>query len=90
MQKAQIAFSNRCRFAFLSFLPVRRAVKRPRSYITVTLGLSRCLSSPRIDAVVAPYPGRWTHYILLTGPEEIDGQLIGWVKEAAAFSAGKR
>jgi hypothetical protein len=39
---------------------------------------------------VEPYPGRFTHHVLLSGTEEIDDELLGWVKEAAVFSAGKR
>ena len=36
-----------------------------------------------------PYPGRWTHHIVVSGLEEIDDELMGWVKEAAAFAAAK-
>lgn len=90
VQKTQIAFSNRHNFAFISFLPVRKAKDRPVVYIVVTFGLGYRLESPRIDAAVEPYPGRWTHHVLLSGTGEVDDELIGWVKEAAAFSAGKR
>ncbi len=89
-QKTQIAFSNRHNFAFVSFLPVRKAKERPEVYIVVTFGLGYCMESPRIDAAVEPYPGRWTHHVLISRMEEIDDELMGWVKEAAAFSDGKR
>ncbi|MDE6880134.1 MAG: hypothetical protein K2P20_02115, partial [Oscillospiraceae bacterium] len=39
---------------------------------------------------VEPYPNRWTHHVLVASAEEINGELMGWVKEAAAFSRGKR
>ena len=90
VQKTQIAFSNRHNFAFVSFLPVRKVKERPGGYIVITFGLGYCAESPRIDAAVEPYPGRWTHHVLLSGTGEVDDELIGWVKEAAAFSAGKR
>lgn len=90
VQKTQIAFSNRYHFAFVSFLPVRKAKERPESYIVVTFGLGYRLESPRIDAAVEPYPGRWTHHVLISRAEEIDEELMGWVKEAAAFSDKKR
>ena len=90
VQKTQIAFSNRHNFAFVSFLPVRKAKERPEVYIVVTFGLGYRAESPRIDAAVEPYPGRWTHHVLISRTEEIDDELMGWVKEAAAFSAGKR
>ena len=90
VQKTQIAFSNRHNFAFVSFLPVRKAKERPEVYIVVTFGLGYRLESPRIDAAVEPYPGRWTHHVLLSKAGEIDDELMGWIKEAAAFSDSKR
>lgn len=90
VQKTQIAFSNRHNFAFVSFLPVRKAKERPAAYITVTFGLNYRLTSPRIDAATEPYPNRWTHHVLIAKPEEIDEELMFWIAEASAFSAGKR
>ena len=90
VQKTQIAFANRHNFAFVSFLPVRKAKDRPDHYIVVTIGLGRRLDSPRVDAAVEPYPNRWTHHILISSPEEIDGELMVWVREASSFAAAKR
>ncbi len=90
VQKTQIAFSNRHNFAFVSFLPVRRAKERPAVYIVVTFGLGRRAESPRIDAATEPYPGRWTHHVLISERSGIDEELMAWVREAAAFSAAKR
>lgn len=90
VQKTQISFSHRRNFAFASLLPARRAALRPDPYLTVTVGLNRRLDSPRVDAASEPYPGRWTHHIVIGSVEEIDGELLGWVREAAEFSAQKR
>lgn len=90
VQKTQIAFSNRHNFAFASFLPVRKAKERPEQYIVITFGLGHRVESPRIDGAVEPYPNRWTHHVLISKEEEIDGELMGWVKEAAEFAALKR
>lgn len=90
VQKTQIAFSNRHHFAFVSFLPVRKAKERPQIYIVVTFGLGYRVDSPRIDAAVEPYPGRFTHHVLISVTGEIDDELMGWVREAAAFADGKR
>ncbi|MCI8402957.1 MAG: hypothetical protein HFI38_12855 [Lachnospiraceae bacterium] len=90
VQKTQIAFANRYNFAFVSFLPVRKAKERPKVYIVITFGLGRQVESPRIDAAVEPYPGRFTHHVLISRPDEIDSELMEWVREAGAFSAGKR
>lgn len=64
VQKTQIAFSNKHNFAFVSFLPVRKAKERPETYIVITFGLGRRVESPRINAAVEPYPNRWTHHVL--------------------------
>ena len=90
VQKTQITFSNRHGFAFVSFLPARRAKDRPDPYITVTLGLHRRLDSPRVDQASEPYPGRWTHHLVIGSVEEIDGELMVWVREAYDFAASKR
>ena len=90
VQKTQISFSNRHNFAFVSLLPVRKAKERPETYITVTFGLQYRKESPRIDAASEPYPTRWTHHMLISSVEEIDDELIGWIREAAEFSANKR
>ena len=90
VRKTQISFYNRHMFACVSFLPVRRSKDRPRDFLTVTFGLEYPLDSPRIDAKTEARPDRWTHHILLGSAEEIDEEMMGWIREAAAFSAGKR
>ena len=90
VRKTQISFSNRYNFAFVSLLPVRKAKERPETWITVTFGLRYKKESPRIDVASEPYPNRWTHHMLISSVDEIDDELMGWIKEAAAFSAGKR
>ena len=89
VQKTQISFSNKHNFAFVSFLPVRKAKERPDIYIVVTFGLGYRKESPRIDVAVEPYPNRWTHHMLMSKPEEIDDELMEWIREASIFSAGK-
>ena len=90
VQKTQISFSNKYNFAFVSFLPARKAKGRPKTYITVSFGLQYRKESSRIDAASEPYPNRWTHHMLISSMDEIDDELMGWIKEAAEFSAGKR
>ena len=91
VQKTQITFANRHVFGAVSFLPVRKAALRPANYMVVTFGLNRqVIGSPRIDAAVEPYHGRWTHHVLISKAEEIDDQLLAWVREAYDFAANKR
>lgn len=88
--KTQITFANKRGFAFVSFNPCRKAKDRPAVWMTVTFGLGCRKESPRIDVATEPYPGRWTHHVMVGSPDEIDGELLGWIQEAADFSAGKR
>lgn len=90
VQKTQISFSVRHNFACVSFAPVRKAKERPSGYIVITFGLGHRVQSSRIDAAAEPYPGRFTHHVLISQEKEIDEELRGWVKAAAAFSKAKR
>ena len=36
-----------------------------------------------------PYPNRWTHHVLVTREEELDGELLGWLEEAYEFARNK-
>ena len=89
-QKSQITLKNRRVFGAVSFLAARKAKDRPNPYITVTLGLNRRLDSLRVDKVSEPYPGRWTHHLVIGATDEIDDELMAWVREAYDFAAAKR
>ena len=89
VQKSQISFYGRHLFAAAS-LPVRRKKNWPEHCIVVTIGLSHQLESPRVAVAVEPYPGRWTHHVLISAEEQIDGELLGWLREAYEFAESKR
>ena len=88
VQKSQISFYNPRLFAAAS-LPLRRKKDWPRECLMVTVGLSRRLESPRVAVAVEPYPNRWTHHVLVTREEEIDGELLTWLAEAYQFAQAK-
>ena len=88
--KTQISFSNKRGFAFVSFNPCRKAKGRPSVWMTVTFGLSYRKESLRIDVAAELYPNRWTHHVMVGSEEEIDDELMGWIREAAEFSASKK
>ena len=90
LAKTQLRFSNKRGFAFVSFNPCRRAKERPAAWMTVSFGLGYRKEAERIDVATEPYPGRWTHHMMVGSSAEIDDELMGWIKEAADFSASKR
>lgn len=61
----------------------------PDPYLVLTLGLPAPLTSPRAEIRTEPYPGRWTHHILLSTPDDLDPELMGWVAETYAFAQAK-
>ena len=89
VQKTQISFYGRHLFAAAS-LPVRRRKDWPKICLVVTLGLGYRLDSPRVAVASEPYPGRWTHHILVTEAGQIDEELMGWLREAWDFAESKR
>ena len=89
VQKTQITFYNRHVFACVSFARVKRKSELPDGYIVVTLGLPAPLDSERVAVKTEPYPGRWTHHIVVSREEELDGELLSWIAEAYAFADAK-
>lgn len=84
VQKSQISFYGSRLFAMVS-LPRRKR----EDGITVSFGLGRRVESSRIAVAVEPYPSRWTHHVSVSREEEIDKELLGWLREAWEFSEAK-
>lgn len=89
VQKTQITFTGRYVFAAVSFLRAKRKADMPDPFITLTLGLPCPLESERAAALTEPYPGRWTVHIVIGKKEEIDEELLTWVREAWIFNESK-
>ena len=89
VQKTQITFSNRHVFACVSFARVKRKAELPKRYMVITLGLPAPLDSERVAVKTEPYPGRWTHHIVVSSPEELDEELLSWMKTAYTFADAK-
>jgi hypothetical protein len=75
----------------ITFKGARRgfAGARPTSAgLTCYLDLQRVVDDPRVTRV-APYTKRlFVHHLRLTRPEDLDGQLAGWLREAYAVGQG--
>ena len=76
-------------FACVSFARVKRKAELPEGYLVITLGLPEPLASARVAVKTEPYHGRWTHHIVVSKPEELDAELLSWVREAYAFADAK-
>ena len=89
VQKTQITFDNRHVFACVSFARVKRKADLPEGYMVILLGLPVPLCSERVAVKTEPYPGRWTHHIVVSKPEELDEELFSWIREAYNFAEAK-
>lgn len=82
VSKTQIGFFHGCGFAWA--WPPRR--KREMG-LGFSLGLPEHVESPRISFATEPYPGRWTHHLLIASIQDLDTQLWTWVEQAYHFAA---
>lgn len=90
VSRTQISFYNRRMFAMAS-LPRWHSRGFPKGeYLLVSFGLGERSPSPRVSLATEPYPGRWTHHVLLKRPEDVDAQVMAWLAEAYDFSESKR
>ena len=80
-RKTQVAFARARRFAWL-WLPQLWITKQPPDSITVTFGLDHRVRDTRIKQSVEPYPGRFTHHIVITKASDFDARVKGWIREA--------
>ena len=88
--KSQISWGNPYKFAFFSLPSWLGKARREAGCAVATFGLNRRVDHPRIFQAMEPYPGRWTHHVILAGPEDVDGVLRSWLAEAYAFAQAKR
>ena len=89
VQKTQITFFNRHVFACVSFARVKRKAELPEGWLVLTLGLPAPLDSSRAAVKTEARPGRWTHHFVLSKREELDEELLGWIREAYDFADRK-
>ena len=83
--KSQIAFRRKRGFAYL-WLP-GQYLRAPHADVVLSIALERHDRSTRFKEVVQPSPGRWMHHLELHGPDEVDEQVVDWLREAADQAA---
>ena len=90
VQKTQITFCNSHVFACVSFTRVKRKAELPEVWLTLTLGLPVPLDSPRVAVKCEPYPGRWTHHFVLDSADELDEEMMTWIRASYDFAEAKK
>jgi len=85
VHKTQISLNCRRMFAAVSMTRVRRKALLPEHFIVVTLGLPHNLESSR-PVQVSVRPNRWTHHVVIGRLEDLDEELMAWLREAYAFA----
>lgn len=72
--KTRVAFMGRVRFAGVTAVSERG--------ITIAFGLPRALRSRRIRKTEEPAPGWHVHWMRVTSPEELDDEVLRWLRES--------
>jgi len=72
-KKTSIHLGNRFGFA---------GVYTRKNYINLEVHLSHKLTSKRVSKVEQASANRYHHTIKLTAPNEVDGELLDWLKDA--------
>ena len=85
--RTQTAFSADRRFAYV-WVPTI-ALRRGPSDPVVSFDLPRRMAAPRIKEAYEAKPGLWVHHVPVRGPEDVDAELLGWVR-AAYEERGRR
>jgi hypothetical protein len=79
--KSQIAFRRKRGFAYL-WLP-GQYLKNPDAEVVLSIALGRHDRSERFKEVVHPSALQWMHHLELRGPDEIDDEVVAWLREAS-------
>ena len=82
--QSQVAFRRARGFAYL-WLPGQYFAK-PAAHVVLSFALGRHDPSPRLKEVVHPSPRHSMHHQEINDADDIDDQVVGWLREAAERS----
>ena len=82
VSKSQVAFRRKRGFAYL-WLP-GQYLKGPRAEIVLSIVLGREDGSARWKEVAHPSAKHWMHHLEVDEPDEIEREVVAWLREAAA------
>jgi hypothetical protein len=79
--KTQVSFGTDRKFAWV-WLPQTWIKKRPEGSVTLTFSLPNEVVDSRIVQALEPYPGRWTHHVIIESKSDLDQTVLSWLREA--------
>ena len=85
VRKTQISFATRTQFAWV-WMPQPTDRKRPMHSLVLSFGCGRQIVHDQIVEAIEPYPGRWTHHVIIAEEADLTGALDAWLREAYRFS----
>lgn len=80
-RKTQASYYAQRTFAS-AWPPILPVKNRPDRYFVVSFYLDQRVVHPRIIRAVEPFPGRWTHHVLVASESDLDDDLRGWLLTA--------
>jgi hypothetical protein len=86
--KSQVAFRRARGFAWL-WRP-GRYLRRTDVEVVLSIALGRLDPSPRFKQVAHPTPAHWIHHLEVRALDDVDGEVEGWLREAAERAASAR
>jgi hypothetical protein len=78
--RTQVAFRRRTGFAY-AWRP-GRWLRGPRPPLVLSIVLDRPDDDARWKEVAHPTARRWIHHLEVRSPDELDGQVAAWLREA--------
>jgi len=75
-----VVLCNRRNFAYISLLDDNGAFMNEGFRIVISI--TPRINSARIQTITEPHPGRFSHHIIIRRKNDIDFQLIEWLKQA--------
>jgi hypothetical protein len=79
--KSQVAFRRLRGFAYL-WIP-GRYLRHPGADVVLSFALGRRVESPRFKEIVRASPKHWMHHLEIRDANEVDEEVVDWLREAA-------
>lgn len=89
VRKTQISLIDGHMYACASMMRARRKADLPPAYIVVSFSAPAGIDSPRVAQQVQIRPGRWTVHVVVGEEDELDDELLGWIRDSHDIFCGR-